>query len=285
MKEIMDFLRRLFPNFFTSVLVLTYVISLVWWIFLDRSAEEVPLSNYLYTLLEGIIPIFGGLGGLLLAKKWGLFSSIIGRSLFFLSLGLVSWGIGTIIFVGYYNLLLGVEIPYPSLADVAYIVSWPLWGIGMIYLSRATGAKYALHNTSGKSVLIIIPLAIIALSYYLLVHVARGGVISASEGLAKVFFDLAYPIGDVVILTLVTLIYGLSFKYFGGKYKFAIYVLLLGFIVNYFADFSFSYQTTLETFVPGGLSDLLFTTAMFALSFGVNAIDSRILSSKEDVAV
>lgn len=281
----MNFLRRLFPNSSTKTLVLVYIISVIWWLFLDRNAEEVPLSNYLYTLLEGIIPIWGGLYGLSVAKRWGFFSSVIGRSLLFLSFGLISWGIGTIIFVGYYNLFLGVEIPYPSLADVAYIISWPLWGIGMIYLSRATGAKAALHNASGKSVIIIIPVIVIALSYYLLVHVARGGVISASEGLAKVFFDLAYPIGDVVILTLATLIYGLSFKYFGGKYKFAIYILLLGFVVNYFADFSFSYQTTLETFVPGGLPDLLFTTAMFALSFGVTAIDSRVLSVKENESI
>lgn len=282
MKGSMDFFRRLFPNFSTTILVLVYVASLVWWISLDRNAEEVPLSNYLYTLLEGIIPILGGLYGISIAKRWGFFSSVIGKSLLFLSLGLISWGMGTMIFVGYYNLLLNIEIPYPSLADAAYIVSWPLWGIGMVYLSRATGAKYALHNASGKSVLIIIPVIIIALSYYLLVQVARGGVISASEGLTKVFFDLAYPIGDVVILTLATLVYGLSFKYFGGKYKVAIYVLLFGFVVNYFADFSFSYQTTLETFVPGGFSDLLFTTAMFALSLGANAIDSRVLSAKED---
>jgi hypothetical protein len=276
----MNFLRKLFANRFTVFLAALYVASLIWWATLDRSAEVTPLSNYLYTLLEGVFPILGGLYGLLLAKRWGFFSSSFGRAITFLSLGLLFWGLGEMIFVGYYNLLIHVEVPYPSLADVAFIVSWPLWGIGMVNLSRATGAKYALKGAAGKLVLVVFPIIIIALSYYLLVTVARGGVISSSEGAIKVFFDLAYPVGDVVILTLTTLIYGLSFKYFGGKYKIAIYVLLLGFLANYFADFTFSYKTTLGTFVPGGTADFLFTLAMFLLAFGVSSLDNRVLSKE-----
>lgn len=274
----MNTLCRVFPNASTVLLVAVYAASVIWFLLLDKQADVVPLSNYLYTLLEGVIPIWGGLYGLGLAKKWGGFSSVVGKFQIFISLGLVIWGIGSLIFVGYYNLLMHVEVPYPSLADVAYLCSWPLWGIGMVFLSRATGVKTALSNISSRFLILIIPLIIIGLSYYLLVEVARGGVISSSENFAKIFFDLAYPIGDVVILTLATVIYGLSFKYFGGVYRFAIYILLFGFIVNYFADFSFSYQTTLGTFVPGGLSDFLFITAMFAISYGVNAFDSRSLS-------
>ncbi len=277
----MNLLQRIFPNISTKLLFAVYVISLVWWAFLDRDAAETPISNYFYTLIEGIIPIWGGIYGLFLAKKWGFFTSVIGRAISFLSAGLISWGVGQIIFAGYYNLFMHVEVPYPSLADAAFVISWPLWGAGMIYLSRATGVKYGLKNFAGKSSLVIFPLIVIALSYFLLVTVARDGVISSSGDFIKVFFDLAYPIGDVVILTLATLIYGLSFKYFGGKYKIAIYILLAGFVINYFADFMFSYKTTLGTFVVGGSADFLFTAAMFALAFGVNSIDSRVLSREQ----
>ena len=122
-------------------------------------------------------------------------------------------------------------------------------------------------------------MAILA-SYYLLIVIARGGSLDFSDsGALKIFFDLAYPIGDIVILTLATLVYGLSFKYFGGQFKFGIYILLLGFILNYFADFAFSYTTTVETFYPGGAADLLFTMAMIALSYGTNYLDSRITHS------
>ena len=271
----MNFYRRLFPNYSTILLLLVYIASVFWFISLDKNSDPVAQSNYWYTVLEGVIPLWGGLYGLYLAKKWGGFSSIIGKAQSFISLGLISWGIGELIFAGYYNLLMQVEVPYPSLADAAFILSWPLWGLGMVYLSRATGVKTALHNKKSKYWIIIIPTTIIIFSYYFLVQVARGGVVTSSADFVKIFFDLAYPVGDVVILTLATIIYGLSFKYFAGKYRLAIYFLLFGFFVNYFADFSFSYQTTLGTFVPGGLSDFLFVTAMFAISFGVNALDSR----------
>lgn len=277
----MNFLQRLFVNKFTAFLAILYIGSLIWWSTLDRTADVTPASNYWYTVLEGVFPILGGIYGIILAKKWGFFYSSVGRAIMFLSLGLLSWGIGEMIFSLYYNLLLKIEVPYPSLADAAFIVSWPLWGIGMVNLSSATGAKYALKGATGKLTLVLFPIIIVVFSYYLLVTIARGGVISSSEGVIKVFFDLAYPIGDVIILTLATLIYGLSFKYFGGKYKIAIYVLLFGFLANYFADFAFSYTTTLETFVPGGMADFLFTLAMFLLAFGVSSLDNRMISSND----
>lgn len=278
----MKAIRHLFPNLSTVLLVFVFGMSLIWWFTLGRTTETVSLSNYLYTLLEGLIPLWGGFYGLFIARKWGFFSSVFGKSISFLSLGLISWGIGTMIFVGYYNLLMGVEIPYPSLADVAYIISWPLWGVGMVYLSKTTGAKYALKNLTGKALLVVLPLIVISVSYYLLVQVARGGVFSSSDGILKVFFDLAYPIGDVVIISLATLVYGLSLKLFGGKFRFAVYILLFGFVINYFADFTFSFTTTAGTFVAGGLSDLLFTTAMFMLSLGITLLDPRQLDNKVD---
>lgn len=269
----MNMLHKIFPNISTKILGLSLVVAIIWWFLL---ASEATLSNYLFTLFEGLIPLWGGLYGLYLGKKWGFLKSAVGRAVTFLSLGLISWATGTMIFVGYYNLIANVEIPYPSVADAAYIISWPLWSIGMINLSRATGAQYALRNKLGKLVLIVIPIIAIFLSYYLLIAVARAGSIDFSDsGLLKIFFDLAYPIGDIIILTLAVLIYGLSLKYFGGRYRFGIYILLLGFVLNYFADFTFSYTTTVETFYPGGAADLLFTLAMIALSYGVNSLDGR----------
>ncbi len=200
----------------------------------------------------------------------------MGKSIFFLSGGLLTWGIGTLIFA-YYNLVQAVAVPYPSLADVSYIVSWPLWCMGIFYLSKATGAKFGLRSRFGKYILFLIPIIAIVISYYLLVVVARGGVLSSFDGYLKLFFDLAYPIGDVLILTIAVLVFGLSYSYFGGKYKIGIYMVLFGFIVNYFADFFFSYTTSLERYYVANWVDLIFTVAMFALSFGISKLDPKIL--------
>ena len=77
----------------------------------------------------------------------------------------------------------------------------------------------------------------------------------------------------MVILTLALVVFGLSFKYFGGKYKVPIFSLLAGFAVMYFADFVFSYTTTNNTFFNGDVGDMLFTVALFLMTFGVLGFD------------
>lgn len=258
------------------ILIILYVVMLLWWIILYITGARDTTSNYLYGLMLGLLPLVGGILGIKESLGWGFFSSALGKGIFFLSLGLVTWGIGTLIFA-YYNLVLRVEVPYPSLADVAYIVSWPLWGWGMINISKATGAKYGLRNLSGKLMLFIVPILAIIASYYLLVVVARGGGFDFSDSsLVKIFLDLAYPLGDVVIMTLAAVIYGLSRNFLGGRYKIGIYLILSGFVLNYLADFSFSYTTTLETFYVGSWVDLLFTTTMFVLALGISNLGAKV---------
>lgn len=234
----------------------------------------VPTAPYsfIFAFLYGLIPLYGGIIGLQKSRKWGMFGSKMGKAVFFLSLGLFTWGFGELIW-SYYNFFLNQDIPYPSLADASFILSWPLWGIGTFYLSHATGVKYGLKKISGRFQLVILPIIAAAISYYLLVVVARGGSFTFEGGFAKVFFDLAYPIGDVVILTMAFLVYGLSFQYLGGRFKFPVLVLLSGFVVNYMADFGFSYTTTTGSFYNGSWVDLLFATAVFLLSFAINSFD------------
>jgi hypothetical protein len=260
-------------------LLIYYVFVVIWWALLFAFNIQGQKINYFYQFAFGLIPLIGGIAGLTKAKKWGFLKSKVGSALFFISFGLITWGVGQMLWSIYYNLILEIEVPYPSLADVGYILSWPLWAIGMIKLSNATGAKFSVAKLKGKIFLLIIPLLLVALSYYLLVIIARGGVLSDfAGGYYKIFFDLAYPIGDVVILSFATLIFGLSFRYLGGKYKLPIIVLLLGFVVNYIVDFSFSYVTSNQTYYNGHWVDLLFPTAMMLIAVGVNSFDTDIAS-------
>ena len=251
---------------------LFYLCLVVWWVTIFLSGAKDDPTNKAFAFAYGLLPLLGGAVGFLNSKKWGLFKSAMGKALFFLSLGLITWGFGEMIW-SYYNFVLRIEVPYPSWADASFIVSWPLWSIGVVFLSLATGARFGLKTMNGRLQLIVIPIIALAASYYLLVVVARGNSFEISGGPLKIFFDLAYPIWDVVILTLALLVYGLSFKYLGGVFQWPVVILLLGFVINYFADFGFSYTTTVNTFYNGSWVDLLFASAMFLLSFGVAGFD------------
>lgn len=257
---------------FLTVLGTSYVIFIAWFALIYLTGATNDRIN-LYSNAYGIIPLLSGFYGLFLAQRWGGLESSTGKALSFLSLGLITWGIGMAIWL-YYNIILGIAVPYPSFADAAFIISWPLWGIGAAFLSTTTGARFGARG-KGRVMLFAIPLAVIAFSYYFLVTVARQGIISTYEDGLKTFFDLAYPIGDVVILSVALLIIGLSYKYFGGMYKAAIYLILGAFVVNYFADFTFSYTTSLGTYYNGSLADILFATAMFVFGVGIALFDPR----------
>lgn len=242
----------------------------IWWFTIQLSGIKDTPFNLAFAFAYGLIPIIGGAFGLMESKKWGFLGSKMGKALFFISLGLITWGVGEMIW-SFYNFVLQVEIPYPSWADASFIISWPLWSIGVFFMSYATGAKFGLKNLGGKVLLVLVPLVAVVISYYLLVTVARQGSFEIGGGLLKVFFDLAYPVWDVVILTIAVLVYGLSLDFLGGRFKWPVIITLLGFGINYFADFGFSYTTTVGGFYNGNWVDLLFTGAMFVLSFGVNS--------------
>lgn len=225
--------------------------------------------NFWFSFLFGLTPLIGGLIAMVQSRIWGGLKSAVGKAVFFIGLGIFCWGVGETIW-SYYNFFLRVEAPYPSLADVGFAPSIFFYGLGALYLSRATGAKYGLRSKAAKFFVTLAPLLILIASYYLLVVVARGGVlVPDGETPLKIFLDLAYPLGDFVGLTIAVIVSGLSFRYLGGQYLPSIISILLGLAVMYIADTLFSYATTVGTYYNGDFGDLLLALGTFLLTFGV----------------
>jgi hypothetical protein len=205
---------------------------------------------------------------MLTSKIWGRFNSAVGKAVFFLGLGLFCWGSGETIW-SYYNFFLHEPAPYPSLADLGFAPSIFFYGLGAIYLSRATGAKYGLRNKYAKIFTAVTPVILFFVSYYLFITVARGGVlVPEGETPLKTILDIAYPLGDFFALIISVIVSGLSFKYFGGKYLMDNISILLGLAVMTWADAVFSYTTTVGTFYNAHYGDLLLTLGLFFITFG-----------------
>lgn len=270
-----EFIQQMKVSKQSKIILIYYFIILAWGsTFYFLKIKETP-ANYWYQFAFGLIPLLGGISGIFKSKQWGMLKSKVGKAVFFISLGLVSWGVGQMFWSVFYNLLQKVEVPYPSLADIGYSLSFPFLGLGIVYLSKATGARFSLNHLRGKILLFVLPVIAMILSYYLLIVVARGGSIPFGEENLKLFFDIAYPLGDLMILTFALLIYGLSFNYLGGRYQLPIVCIIIGFIVLYIADFSFSYTTTIGTYYNGHWVDILLPTAMMLIAVGVNSFDTK----------
>ncbi|KKP43023.1 MAG: hypothetical protein A2639_01750 [Candidatus Staskawiczbacteria bacterium RIFCSPHIGHO2_01_FULL_34_27] len=267
----------------SKIIIILFLLTVVFWISLFFITDSAILDNIRrFTQIPlVIIPLIGGLLGLRNGLNWGGMKSVLGRSVLGISLGLLAWAGGMIIW-NYYLFFTVVEVPYPSLADVIFILSWPLWTYGLLQLSRAIGLRFAWKNLSHKKSIFFISGIIILLSVYLIFGVARDWGVSFTDLNIKLFFDIFYPIGSIVISTLVFLIYWLSKGFLGGIYKTSIIVLFSGFIMNYASDFTFSLTTTNETYFNGHFVDFMFTVAMFILSLGLSMLNSSILNIRED---
>jgi len=255
-------------NFLQKLSLAFLVVLLVFWLVLFLTGTTEGPYNYWYSFLFGLIPLVGGAFAMAGSRTWGGLKTALGKAIFFVGLGVFLWGCGELIW-SYYNFVLNTPAPYPSLADLGFAPSIFFYGLGAFYLSKITGAKFGLRNSLAKFFAIIAPFVILAISYYLLVMVARGGVlVPEGETLLKTILDLAYPFGDFLALAIAIIISGLSFKYMGGRYTTDIVAILLGLGVMFLGDMAFSYATTVGTYYNGNWGDLLLTLGTFLLTFG-----------------
>lgn len=266
-------------NIFQKICLGFLILLFVFWAWIGSQGLTEGFYNYLYSFLFGLIPLVGGFVAMVNSRVWGGFQSAVGKAVFFIGLGLFFWGSGEMIW-SYYNFFLGEPAPYPSLADIGFAPSIFFYGLGAVFLSKATGAKFGLRNKYAKVFCALAPIILLAFSYWLLVNVARGGVlVTPGSSHLKTFFDIVYPFGDFIGLVISVVISGLSFKYFGGKYLPSIISILAGLAVMTFADAVFSYTTTVGTYYNADWGDLMLTLGLFLLTFGVLGFSSKIKDS------
>ncbi len=262
-------------NFYQTVLFFYFLFLVIFWMFLYASGTKTDFLNYLYSFLFGLIPLIGGFFCMINAKIWGGMKSSIGKAVFFLGLGLFLWGAGETIW-SYYNFFLNEPAPYPSIADLGFAPSIFFYGLGAIYLSQATGAKFGFKSLTAKLLTAILSIGLFFFSYYVLVTIARAGVIvPEDEPILKAILDIAYPLGDFLAFVISAVVSGLSFKYLGGRYKIDTYSILLGLFVMFIADSVFSYTTTIGTFYNGSSGDLMLTVGLFLITFGALGFNTK----------
>lgn len=256
-----------------GIIVSSAVLLFIFDLYLIITGTKGETLNAWWALIFAILTILYGVLGLITAKYWSWLRSKIGQSIFFISLGTIMWGIGQAAWSYYYFKYPNQEYQPQRILDVLYFSSIPLWFYGVLKLTKASGARYGLKKTKGKIlVATLIPLMVL-FSYYFLVIVARGGSAYFDQPAWEQFFDLGYSIGDAVIFTVALAIFGLSWKYLGGRFKTPIVVILIGFGLLYLADFVFSYVDGKDIYFNGDISDLLYLMAIITLTAATCMLD------------
>lgn len=250
----------------------------LWWFLIQFTSTEVHASQLdIFTTTYGLMAVWGGTWGIVIARSWGGLKSVMGKMIIFFSLGLLAQELGQILYT-YYIYVLGVEVPYPSLGDIGYFGSIPLYIIGAIYLAKASGVKISLKSFTSKIQAIIIPAVILTAAYFIFLF---GYEFDFSSPLT-VFLDFAYPLGQAVYISIALLTYLLTRKMLGGIMKGKIIFILIALTVQFMADFIFLYQASRGAWGISGISDYIYFIAYFIMALALFQLKTVARSIKEN---
>ena len=184
-------------------------------------------------------------------------SGIFGRSYLFLACGLGLYFIAEILW-GYYSIGLGIEVPFPSLADAFWLAAYAPFGYGLFSLSRL----YSKQGKSRMKAAAIMSLSVAAFaSYYVLQLIS----VSDLTDPLPLAISITYPILDAILLVPALLVILSS----GKGYLTSVPWIFVSWVFTTIADGIFGF--TAVTSIAGDLSiwNLFYNAAYLSMAAGL----------------
>jgi hypothetical protein len=180
-----------------------------------------------------------------------------------LGMGILCYVLGQMGFT-YYDLVLQQAPPFPSLADVGYLIEYPFFLLGILLLPArpipvASRARIALDG------LMIMTAALTFSWYFVLGPVVQQG---TETVLAKVV-SAAYPLADIVLIACLVI---LALRPGEHALRPAAYVLALALGFYVVMDSIYAYQVLNGTYVTGTLFDVGWPVAYMLIGLGAFAV-------------
>jgi hypothetical protein len=243
-----------------------FVVLAVWDALLYRYHLRTDAWNYLFNAAVGILYIFTFVIALWHSRQPQI--PKLSRKIFvYLGLAALVWGIGSLIWA-YYNLIVQVSVPYPSFADLFFVLSYPLWGMAVWSLHESYHKK-ATQRAINESAAIVVISAVVIFAFL------NRPDLSPDLGLIKNLLNVAYSLGDVLLvaMSLIELRSGVAKRHKG------VYLLIGFFLLQAGGDFTFAYRNNSGSYWNGDVSDLLFGLSGFILGL-VLAQNSLVTDNK-----
>lgn len=250
-----------------QIAISAFLFLSLWWVYLRFTTAPNNIQNQFFAASYGVMALWGGLWGLTSSKKWGGFRSVLGRSILMFSLGLLFQEFGQITY-SYYIYFAKIEVPYPSIGDIGYFGSIPLYIYGVWLLAKVAGVNIAKASIFKKFLATLIPILMVTFAYFLFL---QGYEFDWSSPLT-IFLDFGYPFFQAIYVSLAIITYLLSKKVLGGIMKAKVLLILFALVVQFYSDYTFLYQALRGTWYAGGTNDFIYlvsytlmTLALFQL--------------------
>jgi len=221
-------------------------------------------TDFMYFFSNAFPPFIAGAAVIAsasaLRKYWGNPGDKFSRIWLGFTLGMIFWFLGEVSWT-VYTLLLNVEIPYPSIADVAWLIGYvPLIAAIELYL-RAF--RFAISKAMYAVAVVAVSIGSFALFTFLVSPIV---VAATEEEITTLIVDIAYPALDLTLFSLSIL--GLLI-FAKGKIASAWLLINGAILMNVIGDMLFSYTTLQGTYYNGHFLELFFHWGyiLFALAF------------------
>jgi hypothetical protein len=161
----------------------------------------------------------------------------------------LAWGLGMVVWSSYESLG-GRDVPFPSLADVGYLATVPLAVAALLIFPTAPQRLAAQIRTVVDG--LVIGASLLIVSWILaLGPVVRGG----GTGLLADVIGIAYPLGDVIMATIV--LFAIARSRLGSPLgRLTLLLLCGGLLASAVSDTGFSYLALQEAYASGSRIDL-----------------------------
>ena len=175
-----------------------------------------------------------------------------------LSASSFAWAIGEALW-SYYDLIRGIQVPFPSLADAGFLTAVPLACAGLL-LFPGSPPRTA-HRVQGLLDGCIIATALLYASWATIL----GPLYRAHHGgLLKQSISLTYPMSDVVMVSLVIILIARA----GRRNWASLGLVMAGVMAFAVADSSFSYLTEVNNYGSGNFLDTGWVAGYLLIGLG-----------------
>ncbi len=189
----------------------------------------------------------------------------------YLSLGLLFQWFGIQIWT-FYNLI-GIQVPYPSVADLGYFSTTICYFIASWYLLIANIPFLGNIFTRKKNLLLLSPLVLLFIISVNYIHLSK----YTFDQQIKLIFDFLYPFIEITTLfiSISTLVFS---QFLSNNIKRRNVLFLFAFACHFFTDYIFVISVRNSTYSNGGYNDFLYLISHVVMTIAVISIRPLITS-------
>ncbi len=261
----------------SGVAIVLFVLLTIWWMSINplvNSPENYNARSF-WSHTYPILTLWGAICALLVSLSWG-FQGYMGKAILFFTIGLFLQLFGFTSY-SYYFIFINDNVPYPGVGDIGFFGSIPFYILGALYLGKASGIRLKGSSIFDKVISIGVPSVILGISYIVFL---KDYVFDWSSPI-RIFLDFGYSLGETAYVSLAILIFLLSRKTLSGIIKWPVLFIVFALVMQYIADYGFTYQFNKGTWYIAGLNDFSYFFSSFVMTLALASVGRAFIKMQE----